>query len=267
MERAALLAQPPATSPLPLFDTGGDPARAAAQARRAVKGGARLLLGPLTAAEARAVAAAVGVPVLAFTNDAAATAANLFALGVTPAQSAGAVLRYARSRGVRRVGVAAGATPWGEAVRAAARAAPGLSVVDAADGPDAVLIASDTDLARWPASGAQLLGLTGEGALAAIEGAWLAAPDPATLGPFARAYEARFASRPGLLAAIAYDAARIAAALEAANRVERAGLIDPAGFTGAAGAVRLGATGACTRELAILVVDGGAPRAIARLWA
>jgi branched-chain amino acid transport system substrate-binding protein len=88
---------------LQVYDTatGG----AAAAAAKAVGDGAKLFLGPLLAGDVRAVqgvAAANGVPVLTFSNDAALAGGGTFVMGFQPGQSIARVVAYARARGVER---------------------------------------------------------------------------------------------------------------------------------------------------------------------
>lgn len=275
LHHAADLAQPAAAKalPLPAFDSGATPAGAAAAAAAAIKRGATILVGPLYGPQvAGVVAAAGGVPVIALAND-SATAGGAFVLGITPAQAVGAILGYARSRGVRRVAVDAGTTRWDIAAAAAAQVAArdlGLTITDAA--PEAVLVTGDADALtsaarRLDGSGVQVLGthqgmaLTGAG-LAAIDGAWLAAPDPDVFGEFARRFETAFGNPPGLLAGLAYDAVGIARTLRASGH-DRDGLTGSAGFPGVTGAVRFRADGSATRELVILVAGDGSFRTVA----
>ena len=88
---------------LQVYDTasGG----AATAAAKAVGDGAKLFLGPLLAPDVRAVqgvAAANGVPVLTFSNDAALAGGGTFVMGFQPGQSIARIVGYARSRGVER---------------------------------------------------------------------------------------------------------------------------------------------------------------------
>jgi len=279
MQHAAALAQPPGATnnTLLTFDTGSTPDGAAAAAAQAVRRGVPLIVGPMFAAQvAPVVAAAHGVPVVALSNDAAGTAS--FVLGITPAQTVGAILGYARSRGVRRVAVAGGATRWEALAGAAARREAGnlgLTVTDFAPGatPDAVLVTGDADALAAAArelqgSGVQLLGtyqalaLSGAG-LAAIDGAWLAAPDPDGFAGFARAFEGAYGNPPGVIAGLVYDAVGIARTLRTGGHLDRDGLTGSAGFPGVTGAVRFRADGSATRELAILVAEGGEFRTVA----
>ncbi len=279
MQHAAALAQPPGATKntLVVFDTGSTPDGAAAAAGLAVKRGVPLIVGPLFAAQVTPVVkAAAGIPVVALSNDAGGSGA--FPLGVTPAQTVGAILGYARSRGVRRVGLSPGTTRWDSLAGAVARrqaAELGLTLTDYTPGatPDAVLVTGDADALAGVArgvqgSGVQLLGtyqgmaLSGAG-LAAIDGAWLAAPDPDGFADFARRFETAFGNPPGQIAGLAYDAVGIARTLRTSGHLDRDGLTGSAGFAGVTGAVRFAADGTATRELAILVAEGGAFRTVA----
>lgn len=279
LHHAAALAQPAAgKAALVVFDTGSTPDGARSAAAAAVRRNLPLIVGPLYGAQiAPAVAAADGVPVVALASDAAA-AAGAFVLGITPAQAVAAILGYARSRGVRRVALDTGPSRWdAAAVAAAATAAHDLGLTVGDDRPEAVLVPGDADALtaaarRLAGSGVQLLGthqgmaLSGAG-LAAIDGAWLAAPDPDGFGDFAARFESAFGNPPGVLAGLTYDAVRIAATLRAQGHLDRANVRDAltgsAGFPGVAGAVRFRGNGLATRELAILVATGSGFRTVA----
>ncbi|KQN39580.1 hypothetical protein ASG37_08500 [Sphingomonas sp. Leaf407] len=273
---AAMLAETDATA-LRVIDTGGSADGAVRAALAAVKGGAALLLGPLTAAETRAVAAAVGarVPVVALTNDAAAQGNGAFVLGITPAQATGALLGYARSRGVRRVAALDDGTPWSSACVAAAKRAEGdlgLIVLPTPAGgvageADALFVpgGSATALAaarRAREGGVQLLATVQAldyrpDVLAALQGAWIASPDPARFATFAAAFAARNGGRPGAIAALGHDAAGIAKTLRDADQMTREGVLREAGFDCTTGPLRFRADGSCARDFAILVAKDG----------
>jgi len=283
MARAAALVALPAKVPAALvIDTA---AGAAAAAQGAVKRGAKMILGPLFAADVRPVVAAVAgrAPVLAFSNDAGLYDSGAFVLGITASQQVTAVLRYGRQRGLRRIGLLAPADGWGAQVTAAMTrlqgelgyelvpvAAPadkaglGAALGRMAGGaPDALLVAEGgagfVAAARGLAgSGVQLLGLMqavdyAPAALQAAAGAWIAAPDPAAFATFATAYQAQHGGAPGTIAALAYDAAGIVAALRAEDRLTRAGLLALDGYRGVTGTLQFRSDGSCVRELAILV--------------
>lgn len=287
LQRAATLAQPgrPRNGELIVLDTGGTPEGASAAATQAIKRDARIILGPLFAAEVRPVLAAVAgrAPVLSFSNDTSLTHSGAFLLGVTAAQLTTAILRYARRRGVRRIALVGSGGAWtAQAFEVARRVAGelGLTLVAAptatpaaltaalgrTDPPDAVF-APEADalpaIARALRGGTvQLLGIAAApdpapATLAAFEGAWLAAPDPAGFADFARRYQAGSGAPAGTIAALAYDASAIADAVLAAGAASRDALLVPAGFPGVSGRVRFRADGSCVRELAILVAGPG----------
>lgn len=283
MRRAAALAQPADGAATMVLDTGGTPQGARAAAELALKRGAAFILGPLFAAEARAAAAAVAgrIPVLSFSNDESLRDGGAFLLGITATQATASVLAYARRRGVRTVAVPAGTTPW--SVRAAAAAsgpqgetdliARSVAACDPAtlrrqfggDLPDALFVADGGAAFAAAAraiqgSGVQLLGtleaLDASAPIApGVAGAWIAAPDPAAFGGFARDYQERNGGAPGTLAALALDGATIVESLRAAGRLDRAGLLRTASFPGVTGALHFREDGTATRQLVILVAD------------
>ncbi len=289
MQRAAAMVQAPrdpaaaaaaaaaVDPPLLVLDTGGTPAGAAAAAIEAMKRKAAIVLGPLAGFEVRPVVAAVAgrVPVLAFTNDEGLRDSGAFLLGITPTQSIGAILGYARSRGIRRIAIREGTSPWGVAGAAVARdtaADLGLVVVPAAASgapeADALLVieggAAFTAAAQAVAgTGVQVLGTVQ--ALDAdpqgVTGAWIAAPDPRATADFTRDFEARNGRAPGMVAALAYDAAAIARTLRQRDALSRAGLLQPQGFSGVTGSLRFREDGSAARSLTMLVAgaDGWAP--------
>ena len=84
------------------YNTAGE-GGAAAAARQAIDAGAGIILGPLLAADVRAVAPvarAGNVPVLSFSNDAAVAGDGVYVLGFQPADSVQRLVSYARSRGI-----------------------------------------------------------------------------------------------------------------------------------------------------------------------
>lgn len=288
MQRAAMLAESDAKLMFAL-DTAGTATGAAAAATAAIRRGAAMILGPLTSWEAAAAADTVAgrVPVIAFTNNAAAAANGAYVFGLTPAQTTSAVLRYARSRGVKSVLVIGDGTAWSNAASEAAVKAQGDIGLDiravtvgagsplpaAGEAPDAVLVPGSGEAVLAAArnlrdTGVQLLGTVQAldnrpSALEALSGAWIAAPDPAAFGGFSSEYEAKNGGDPGALAALAYDAAKIARTLRDADRLSRAGLLGTESFPCVTGAVRFRTDGSCSRELAILVASADGYRSVA----
>lgn len=273
IRNAAMLAETDAAA-LTVLDTGGTAAGAASAARAAVKRGAAMLLGPLSAAETRAVAAAVTVPVVALTNDSGARGGPAFVFGITPAQATAAILSYARSRGVRRIVAVDDGTPWSQASVAAARASEadlGLTIVPVTGGTVPPGVEGDAAFVPGSAAaiapvlrnrGMQLLATMQTldyrpDALTALEGAWIASPDPAKFASFASAYAARNGGRPGAIAALGNDAALIAKALRDSDQMTREGVLREGGFDGVTGPVRFRSDGSCARDFAILVPTNG----------
>ncbi|MET4104169.1 ABC-type branched-subunit amino acid transport system substrate-binding protein [Roseovarius sp. MBR-78] len=91
---------------LRVYGTAGQPAQARAAALNAVADGARIIIGPLHAASANAVATATadrGINVLAFSNNPTIAGGNLFVLGQTFRTTASRLARYAVRNGKSRI--------------------------------------------------------------------------------------------------------------------------------------------------------------------
>ena len=111
---------------LETFDTGATPAGAEEAARQAIQHGARLIIGPLTAADTAAVAPiakAAGVPVLAFTSDPARSEPGVWTMGLTPAQQVDRLVAAAQAQGKRTFAAALPNNPFGDALARALTAA------------------------------------------------------------------------------------------------------------------------------------------------
>lgn len=107
------------------FDTQGTAEGAAVAANQALASGASVLLGPLLTAETEAVsplAAAAGVPVLAFTNDRRRAGGSTWVLGALPQVEVARVIGWARDQGATRIAVLVPDNAGGQAVLEAARA-------------------------------------------------------------------------------------------------------------------------------------------------
>lgn len=287
MQRAVAMSGVPGGSAPATFDTAAAPGPAGAAAR-AVKQGARIIIGPLFGPDVRPVMETVGdrALVLTLSNDAAQRDSGAFLLGITPSQSTSAILSYALDRGVRTVAVVAGESGWAQAValeaerlqsilgltvrRVGAEGVADLSHMP--DPPHAVLVPDggpDAQRLSRAVSGTGIQMLATIQAvdhrpesLAAFDGAWLAMPDPDAFDRFARTF-AQQGDSPGLVAALAHDGAMIARQLIAGSALDRAGLL--AGrYAGASGALRFRSDGACIRELAIAVVHPGGYRVMDR---
>ncbi|WP_140046904.1 ABC transporter substrate-binding protein [Sphingomonas japonica] len=278
MRNAAMLAQND-PSRLLVFDTAGTPAGATAAAQAAQKKKAAMILGPLTQAEARAVAGTVpsDLPVIAFTNDPAIRSTGAFVFGITAASVTGAVLRYARSRGVRKIAVISDGTPWSILSASTARNMQGSIGMDvrtievvsgqpapaAGDAPDAILVPGGGDALLAAARNLQTTGIqllaTVQGldhrpaSLEALDGAWIAAPDPDSFGDFASAFTSRNGGSPGAIAALAHDATFVAEQLRAKDMLSRGGLLAETSFDCVTGPLRFRTDGSVARDMAILV--------------
>lgn len=280
MRQAALLAENGEF--VQSFDTGGTASGAAAAAAKALKIKPALILGPLSALEVPAVSSTIAgrVPVIAFSNDSVLRAPGTWIFGITAGQVTSAILRYARTRGIKSVVVIDDGTPWSAAAVLAAgrmetelgmgvrilQVRAGEALPDPGEAPDAVLLPGSGEpvLAAARAlksSGVQLLG-TLQGldhrpqALEALDGAWIASPDPVAFGTFAAAFEARNGDGAGTITALAYDAAGIANAMRKAGTLGAEGLLDSKGFHCVTGPVRFRTDGSVARDFAILVARG-----------
>ena len=107
---------------LRVFDTAGNLEQAALVARQAVQEGAKIILGPLLAENAKAVGAAVadsGVNVLSFSNNASIAGNNVFVLGPTFNNTANRLVSYAASQGKTKAVIVHPRTLEGELGKAA----------------------------------------------------------------------------------------------------------------------------------------------------
>ena len=120
---------------LRVYQTAGDASLAAANAKKAVDEGAKIIIGPVYAAAANAAGKAVagsGVNVLSFSNNAAIAGGNLFVLGPTFQNTASRMASFAAGQGKQRVVVVYGDDVAGQQGRTAierAVAAQGGTVV------------------------------------------------------------------------------------------------------------------------------------------
>ena len=107
-------------------DTQGNAEAAAAAARAALAEGARLIIGPLLAAEVetvKPVARAANVPVLAFSTATQLAGDGTYLMGFQPRQEIERVIAFAHSKGANRFAALAPRTPYGDIAVEAFRAA------------------------------------------------------------------------------------------------------------------------------------------------
>lgn len=126
MQRAAemaVLEQGARNMQLVTFDTRGTPDGAAAAAEQALQQDAKLILGPVFAAEVSAVRTRVGgkVNVIAFSNDAAVAGNGVYLLSFSLKQQVENVIGYAARNGRKRIGIIAPANDYGNQVATLAK--------------------------------------------------------------------------------------------------------------------------------------------------
>jgi branched-chain amino acid transport system substrate-binding protein len=239
---------------LAVLDTGGKRIRittydtatgAASAAQRAIADGARVILGPLLADDAKLIAPyaqRARVPLVSFSNDTSIAGNGTFVMGYTPAQSIDRVVRFARSKGMSKF---AGLTPSGvygerastafiRAVEDAGGQVVSLQSFDRSRGAiaaavgrigktspyDAVLIADSGRIAvqavpllrRSGGASAKVLGTelwntdAGLTTMAPLQGAWFASVSDNLYNQLAAKYRARFGQAPYRIASMGYDA-------------------------------------------------------------
>lgn len=269
---------------------------AAAAAQRAIADGNKLILGPLLAEDARAVAPVArraSVPVLSFSNDTSVAGNGTYLMGYAPAQSIERVVDHARRSGVTDF---AGLMPTGlygerastaflRAVEGAGgkvtaletynRGAVNQAIAKLARSPfQAVLIADSATGAvaavpgiRRASPGARVMGTelwnsdSSVGGITALNGAWFASVSDTYYRQYAAKYRARFGAAPYRLSTLGYDAVlltvRIARDWRPGDGFPAARLGDRDGFSGLDGAFRFGRDGIAERALEVQEIRGG----------
>ncbi|KZY05812.1 hypothetical protein A3728_16295 [Sulfitobacter sp. HI0040] len=274
-----------------VLDAGDSSASAVAAARQAKAAGAQMILGPLFSGQSKAVAATVGrgVPVVTLSNDSSIAGENLFVFGVTPQQSARAVIGFAATRGKRNITTVVPPGAFGTLSAAAARQVAGqfgvtmpaplvagdasglvsrLRELNGGKLPDAVYLPVvggpfEAQAAALKQAGVQLLGSEQWSSIAPFRippliGGWFAAPDPVRFEAFAIALEETVEAEAGIVAGLTFDAVEMARILGRLGRQDRKGLLRDAGFDGVLGPYRFRPDGECERGLAVLSVVEGA---------
>lgn len=272
---------------LTVLDTEGQAATARTRAREAAEAGARLILGPASAAELEAAAAARRrnePPMLALVDNAAPRPAGVFAFLSDEVDGALAVAAHARVAGKRNVLVlAAPDLPSASAARLKAgiesqdgsllgplayRPSQGLAgaggeLVARAEavilfaGADPVSAIAALRAAGLPAD-AMVLGTAGwtrqHQTSPALSGALVPVPDQSGLREVSARMQAAYGRPLTVEAAHGYDAVALAAGVVramGAQGLATATLRQPTGFRGATGAFRFGQDGSVTRLYAI----------------
>lgn len=252
----ALSERGPANLAMKIYDSKGTPGGAAEAAAHAVREGAALILGPLlgdATAAAGPVAAAAGLTMLSFSNDASVAGGNVWVLGQLPGDEMRRVLSYAGSQGVGQVALVRPRDRYGDAVAAEASRAgrdAGVSVgpmvsyersftgIEAtsksaagdirSSGASGVLLADAGDALRAMASflayydlsprRVRYMGLSRwddprNASESPLHGGWFPAVDPSRSAAFEAAFASQLSRQPSSLASIGYDAVVVAADL------------------------------------------------------
>jgi ABC-type branched-subunit amino acid transport system substrate-binding protein len=239
---------------LALLDTKADKVRittydthlgAAAAASRALADGNKLILGPLLADDARAVApiaARANVPVISFSNDVSVAGNGVYLMGYNPNQSIDRVVAFARDKGLSRFGALVPRGTYGERAgtallraveqaggtvvsmqtfeRTPASITAAVTKLQSSSSYDALLIADSGRVAIQVApivrknggANARLLGTelwNTENTLAsspAMRGAWFASVSDGLYRQLATKYRTRYGSAPFRLSSLGYDA-------------------------------------------------------------
>jgi len=233
------------------YDTGKG---AALAARQAIAEGAKLILGPLTAEEVRAVAPlarAASVPVISYSNDESVAGNGVYLLGYSPEQSVGRVISYARQRGLNNFAALVPMGVYGERagsaflaqVKTAGGTVVAMETFDRSAGSvqaavkrlqtrssyDALLIADVGRIALQAgplvrAGGgatARILGTelwnteTGLSASPALRGAWYASVSDGLYHTLSSKYRAAHGTAPYRLASLGYDSVLLAVRIAA----------------------------------------------------
>jgi branched-chain amino acid transport system substrate-binding protein len=104
------------------YDTKGTPEGAVQAVRYAISDGVSIVIGPLLSQSAQAVQPflqAANIYALAFTNDFAAAASNVFVLGVRPEEEVERIINFAVLQGSKRFALLAPADEYGIRIRTA----------------------------------------------------------------------------------------------------------------------------------------------------
>jgi ABC-type branched-subunit amino acid transport system substrate-binding protein len=158
------------------LDTKGTVQGAASAAQAAVAAGAKLIIGPLIAAEVEAVkpvARGAGIPVLAFSTSTPLAGDGTYLMGFLPGQEIARIIAFAHAKGAAKFAVLAPRTPYGEVTVAALREAvtaqqASLGKIDFYDpaspdltgvAKDFAAAAQDPDAVLLPEGGARLKAL------------------------------------------------------------------------------------------------------------
>ncbi|KMW59407.1 Extracellular ligand-binding receptor [Candidatus Rhodobacter oscarellae] len=274
-----------------VLDAGETPEQAVSAAQDATQRGANLLIGPLLRDQTPSVVRAAGqVPVMTLSNDNALAQAGAWVFGVTPKQSADAVLRYAKSARSKRVVLldsgdalsarAASALDQGArkagiarvtkipASTASEQIANALRQAGGGEMPDILYVPASDDRAQSQAIAAVGAGVTTIGSLQwsglsrdaflRLDKACYTGPDPVQFNRLSAAYMAQLDEQMGVIAALAVDAVALAHQVGGGPALDRK---KPA--QGLLGQYQFLPDRTLKRELAVLRINGGAVERVA----
>lgn len=118
------------------YDTKDSPVAAVSAARRAADDGARIILGPVFSASAKAVANIAiekDIQVVSFSNDKSLSGSGVFAIGLLPEQQIRRVMEYSVSKGIKKFITVLPGDAYGSAVAEELKQFtamnPGISVI------------------------------------------------------------------------------------------------------------------------------------------
>jgi hypothetical protein len=236
-------------------------------------------------------ARAAGVPVISYSNDTSAAGDGVFVMGFSPAQSIDRVVRYAKSRGVRRFAALLPVGSYGRnasiaVIHSVEEAGASLVAMQSYERNSKALEKAIAELGRNQAYEAVLIGDTARIAIsaapmirkssspqarilgtelwaaepgllrsAAIGGSWFASVSDARYRQLATSYRRQFGKPPFRLASLGYDSVllviRIAHDWPMGANFPVERLRDQDGFVGVDGAFRFGADGVAQRALEV----------------
>jgi branched-chain amino acid transport system substrate-binding protein len=274
-----------------------DGARAAAQA--ALSDGADLIVGPLFASSVREVgeaARASGKPVIAFSTDASSAGRGVYLLSFLAESYVNRIIDFVASKGNKSMAALVPENDYGRIAEATFQQAAARNnirvmtiehfqpetlpaavqkIAALGDQIDALFIPEQADAMPAVSHALTAAGLNskkiqilGTGLwndarvlkLAALQGAWFAAPENGGYNAFSARYHAKYGADPTRIATLGYDAVSLAAALahtQGSQRYSETVLTNRSGFNGADGVFRFLPDGANERGLAVLEINDG----------
>ena len=275
------------------FDTGSTPEGALQAMQKALGAGSQMIVGPLTATEARAIQGLAPLPILTLSNDRSVATEQIFPFGLMPEDQVKTLMTHLHAKGLRHIAVFAPQTPYGSLVS-------GLFQAYATQGGSQLQVISYSPMdLQDPAFLSPLMGqgieafvLVESGQNAAAVAAllaykdllspsvtcygldnWRTSPELATNPHFEGAtfvgadaqgfdtlsarYEAAFGTRPHPIAGIGYDALRVALVALSREESPLTTLTTPSGFMGTYGPLILRPGEGNQRSMVLYTFKGG----------